>query len=279
LNSRPDSLTTLRSRTDWRHGSLVRLTVAWTLLILLASFGVPAQPTSRLPRIGFLSPTVLQARHQAFWQGLRDLGYVEGQTILIETRSAEGREERLPELAAELVRLPVDVIVVAASTPAILAAKQATSTIPIVMSGSADPVGTGLVASLARPGGNVTGLSLFSREVSAKRLQLLQELSPGATRVAVLWNVTNPARALDWKEIQAAAPRLGLELQSLGVRQPDDFHEAFRAATRGQAEALLILGDPLTVTHRHQVVDFVAQSRLPAVYEFKEFIELGFGHF
>jgi putative tryptophan/tyrosine transport system substrate-binding protein len=159
------------------------LIVAFAPLILLASFGVPAQQKSRLPRIGFLSPTVLQARHHTFWQGLRDLGYVEGQNILSETRSAEGREELLPELVAELVRLPVDVIVVPASTPAILAAKQATSTIPIVMSGSADAVGTGLVASFARPGGNVTGLSVVNREVSAKRLQLLKEIVPQATRV------------------------------------------------------------------------------------------------
>jgi putative tryptophan/tyrosine transport system substrate-binding protein len=183
LNSRPDSPTTLRSRKDWRHGLFVMLIVAFAPLILLASFGVPAQQKSRLPRIGFLSPTVLQARHHTFWQGLRDLGYVEGQNILSETRSAEGREELLPELVAELVRLPVDVIVVPASTPAILAAKQATSTIPIVMSGSADAVGTGLVASFARPGGNVTGLSVVNREVSAKRLQLLKEIVPQATRV------------------------------------------------------------------------------------------------
>jgi putative ABC transport system substrate-binding protein len=218
--------------------------------------------------------TRVSSADQRVWdtarQGLRDLGYVEGQSITLEVRWAEGRSERLPELVAELVRLKVDVLVVA-STPGALAAKNATRTTPIVFLGVGDPVGSGLVASLARPGSNLTGLSLLNPEVSGKRLELLKESLPSLSRVAVLTNPGNPIHAVYWKETHAAARTLGLRLQPVKVRAPDDFDEAFRAAASGRADALLAFDDPLTVGHRARLVTLAAKYRLPTMYGFREF--------
>ena len=236
-----------------------------------------AQQAGKVARIGVLtqgSSTSGQHILEAFRQGLRELGYVEGQNIVFEYRWAEGRAERLPDLAAELLRLKVDVIV-AGGTLAPLAAKDATRTIPIVMSAAGDPVGTGLVASLARPGGNVTGLSLFSPEITGKRLQLLKEVVPGVSRVAVLWNAANPIAALIVRETEAAARTLGVQLQSLEVRGSDDFESALPAAISGGAGALFIVDDPLVFSSRMRIADFAARNRLPATAFYREFAEAG----
>ena len=247
--------------------------------LLAAPFAVEAQPAGKVPRIGFLvaasaSDSAYARLIETFRQGLRDLGYVEGRNIVVEYRYADGKYERLPALAAELVRLKVDVIV-SHGTPGPLAAKQATSAIPIVMTSAGDPVGSGLVSSLARPGGNVTGLSLMVPELGGKRLQLLKEILPGLSRVAVLWNAANPYASLVAREMEATATTLGVQLQALVVRGPDDFAGALAAATTGRAGALTAVEDPLTITKRTQIVDFAAKSRLPAIYGVKEFVDAG----
>ncbi len=230
-----------------------------------------------MPRVGILIPGLLATTSRnldGFRRGLRDLGYVEGQNIHLELRSAEATSAKLPDLAAELVRLKMDVIVTS-GTPAALAAKRATTAIPIVMAVAGDPVGTQLVASLARPGANITGLSLMAPELGGKRLQLLKEVVPGVSRVAVLWNAANPYAVLVWRETEAAARTLGVRLQSLAVRGPDDFEGAFRAATSGRAGALITVEDGLTLSYRTRIVDFAAKSRLPAMYGFREFVDAG----
>jgi putative ABC transport system substrate-binding protein len=204
----------------------------------------------------------------AFKHSLQELGYVEGQTIALEIRWAEGRTERMIELAAELVRLDVDVLV-AANSAAATAAKHATRTIPIVMF-AGDPVGLGLVASLARPGGNLTGLSYFNVDLSSKRLELIAELVPGLARVAVLRNPTLPLHGDYWLATQAAARKLGVTLQSLEVRGPEDFEAAFAGAREGNAQALFAFDDFLTVGYRHRIVELAAH-KFPAIYGFREF--------
>jgi putative tryptophan/tyrosine transport system substrate-binding protein len=205
---------------------------------------------------------------------LRELGWVEGENVVFERRYAENRLERLPELAADLVRLKVDVIV-ATGTLAPLAAKRATSTIPIVMTGAGDPLGTGLVDSLARPGGNVTGMSLMAPELGGKRLELLKELLPRLARVAVLWNAANPYSALVFKQVQAAGTTLGIEVQSLEVRQPDDFDRAFETVRRQHPDALMTVDDPLTINHRKRIADFAVGQLLPTLQGFREFVTAG----
>jgi putative ABC transport system substrate-binding protein len=245
--------------------------------LLAALLAAEAQPAGKVARVGFLSPassTVGPHILEAFRQGLRDLGYVEGQNIVVEYRFAEGKAERLPDLAMELVNLKVDVIV-ASGTPGPLAAKNATKTIPIVMASAGDPVGTGLVASLARPGGNVTGLSTLTPELGGKRLQLVKELLPGVSRVAVLWNAANPYTGLLVRETEAAARTLGVQTQSLEVRGPDDFENVLPAAISGGAGALIVVDDPLTVSNRMRIANFAARNRLPAIYGFREFAEAG----
>ncbi|MFL6828142.1 MAG: ABC transporter substrate-binding protein [Bradyrhizobium sp.] len=209
----------------------------------------------------------------AFRQRLRELGYVEGQTIVLEVRYAEGRSELIPELVAELVRLKMDVLV-AGTTVTALAAKKATGTIPIIIVAS-DPVGLGLVASLARPGGNVTGLSYFNEALIAKRLQLLGELVPGLVRVAVLRNPTVPMHAMFWQDIDVAARKLGLALLPLDVRGPEDFEAAFAAATRGNAQGLIAFDDALTIAYRPRIVALAATGHLPAMYGLREFPDEG----
>jgi putative ABC transport system substrate-binding protein len=196
---------------------------------------------------------------------LAELGWIEGKNLVVERRYAENRPERLPELAAELVRLNVEVIV-ATGTLGPLAAKQATSTIPIVMTASGDPLGSGLVASLARPGGNVTGMSLMAPDLGGKRLELLKELLPRLARVAVLWNAANPYPAIVFKETQAAGRTLGIEVQSLEVRGPDDFDGAFEAARKQRPDALITVEDPLTFTYQKRIADFAVADRLPSLH-------------
>ena len=205
---------------------------------------------------------------------LRELGWIEGKNIAFERRYAENRLDRLPALAAELVGLKVDVIV-AAGTLAPLAAKRATTTIPIVMTAAGDPVGSGLVPNLARPGGNVTGLSLMVPDLGGKRLELLKELLPHMSRVAVLWNAANPYPALVFKETERAAQTLGIEVQSLEIREPNDFGNAFEAAERHQPDALIMVEDPLTIDFRKQIADFALTHRLPAMNGFRQFVDAG----
>ena len=241
--------------------------------VLAATLAAEAQHSGKVARIGVLemgqSPSGRSSTREAFLEQLRELGYVEGLNLVIESRYAEARAERLPDLVAELIRLKVDVIV-AGGTPAPLAAKHATSKIPIVMSSAGDPVRTGLVVSLARPGGNVTGLSTFTPELAAKRLQLLKEVLPGVSRVAILWNVANPFAVANMRETETAARTLGVHAQSLEVRDPVDFDSALPAAISGQASALIVVDDPLTCSHQKRIADFTARNRLPAIYGFKE---------
>jgi putative ABC transport system substrate-binding protein len=210
----------------------------------------------------------------AFVEALRQLGWIEGKNIVFESRYGENRLDRLPDLAAELARLKVDVIV-AAGTLAPLAAKRATTEIPIVMTSCGDPLGSGLVASLARPGGNVTGLSLMVPDLAGKRLELLKDLLPRMSRVAVLWNAANPYTAHVFEETESAARTLGLEMQSLEVRGPDDFDSVFEAARSKHPDVLITVEDPLTVGLRKQIADFAARNRLPAIYGLREFVEAG----
>ena len=205
---------------------------------------------------------------------LRALGWIEGKNVAFERRFAENWLERLPELAAELVHLNVDVIV-AIGTLAPLAAKRATSTIPIVMTAAGDPLGSGLVASLARPGGNVTGMSLMAPDLGGKRLELLKELSPRLSRVAVLWNAANPYPARVFKETQAAGRTLGIEVQSLEVRSANDFDGAFEATRTQRPDALITVEDPLTYDYRKRIADFAVANQLPSLYGFREFAIAG----
>jgi putative tryptophan/tyrosine transport system substrate-binding protein len=238
---------------------------------LLAS----AQQPTKIPRVGYLAANSLSdisARVEAFRQGLRELGYVEGKNIVLEWRSSEGKFDRLPALAAELVRLKVDMIVTPGA-PATRAAKESTATIPIVMSQDPDPVGNGFVASLARPGGNITGLSSLTADLSGKRLELLKEILPKLSRAAVLGTSTSPGNAQALKETELAAGALGVKLQYLDVLDPKDIEIAFRAASKGLAEAVLVLSGPVLNSQRTQVAEFAAKNRLPAVYEGAEYVE------
>ena len=256
---------------------LIALAVVLTVSLNLAPIAAEAQQAARIPRIGFLSassPSSEEPRLAAFREGLRQLGYVEKQNIMIEYRWAEGKLDRLSVLAADLVRLKVDVIVAGGEAP-IRAALRATGTIPIVMAVVGDPGGSGLVTSLARPGGNITGLSALSPELSGKALGLLKEAFPKIIRVAILWNPTNSAKVLDFKETQAAAKALGIALQSLEVRSADDLDRAFEAATRERAEALSVRSDSLVLFHRKRIVEFAGRRRLLAIYELSEFVEAG----
>jgi putative ABC transport system substrate-binding protein len=238
-----------------------------------------AQPTKKVPRVGYLSPgsssdPARLRRFEAFRQGLRELGYVEGQSIAIESRWAEGTYDRFPALAADLVRLKVDIIV-AVATRASQAAQQATRTIPIVMSVVIDPLGTGLVASLARPGGNVTGLSMMAPDLVGKQLEMLKEVVPKVSRVALLWNPANPASASQLREAEAAARALGVRLQTLEARAPQEIDSAFVAMTRERAGALVVLADAVFVNQGRQIAELAAERHLPAVYPQREFAEAG----
>jgi putative ABC transport system substrate-binding protein len=254
--------------------------IAIALSIVGAPLAATAQSPAKVLRIGYLgysSPALERHLVEAFRQRLRDLGYVESQTAAIEYRSAEGKLERLPELAAELVGLKVDVIVTLA-TPAALAAKQATSTIPIVVAAMADPVRDGLVASLARPGGNITGSTFLGPELVPKRLELLKEAVPKVSRVAVLWHpgVYSERTMRDMvKETEGAARTLGVQLQLLGVGGPNDFARAFSAMSRDRADALVVFPSPMLYLEHRRIVDLVAKNHLPAVYPWREAVDAG----
>jgi putative ABC transport system substrate-binding protein len=236
-----------------------------------------AQQT-RIYRIGYLNPGSIPlgavTNFDAFIDALRELGWVEGKNVTFELRSAENHLERLPEFAAELVRLNVDVIL-AVGTLGPLAAKRATTTIPIVMTAAGDPLGSGLVASLAQPGGNVTGMSLMAPDLGGKRLELLKEMLPRLSHVAVLWNAANPYSALVFKETQAAGQKLGIQVQSLEVRGPDDFDRAFETARRQRPDALITVEDPLTFTYRKRIADTALDEQLPSLHGLREFVEAG----
>jgi putative ABC transport system substrate-binding protein len=242
---------------------------AWPLAAL-------AQQPGRIPRVGYLF-SFIPSEGQHLWdacrQGLRDLGYVEGRSIVLEPRWAEGKHERLPALVAELVRLDVDVIV-AAATPATRAAKAATATIPIVIVAVGEPVRAGLVACLPRPGGNVTGLGLLTPDLSGKRLELLLEITRKLSRVAILMNPDNPVSAIFLEETQAAAHKLGIELQRVDARQPEDIERGFEAMTH-RADALIVFDDPMLWSHRPRIVALAAARRLPAMYGFTDFVKDG----
>jgi putative ABC transport system substrate-binding protein len=244
-----------------------------TVSLLAAPLTVDAQQPQRLYRIGLLEPTSAAtnaANLNAFRQGLRELGYVEGQDFAIEYRSADGREERYAHLSAELVRLKVDLILTR-GTPATLAAKNATGSIPVIMTSIGDPVGPGIVASLARPGGNVTGLTSVATELYAKRVELLRELVPRTARVAALFNMGNPAVPPQWKEVETAARSLGIQPQLLDVRKGEDLGPAFEGAIRQRADALVVGLDTLLQANQRLIVDLAAKHRLPAVYATTEF--------
>jgi putative ABC transport system substrate-binding protein len=234
------------------------------------------QQQAKLPTIGFLGANRPSAQSEwtaAFVQRLRELGWIEGRSITIEYRWAEGPSERYAEIAAEFVRLKVDVIVTYA-TPAVIAAKQATSVIPIVFAVAADPVSTGLVASLARPGGNVTGLSSQASDLAGKRLALLQEVVPGLGRLAILTNVGSPNALLEMREVQATTSTLGLEVATLEIRRAEDIAPAFEAI-KGQAQALYVTIDPLTVTNRIRINTLAQAARMPTMYALREYVEAG----
>ena len=249
------------------------------MVIAAATPGIIAdaqqQPT-KIPRIGYLiGASFMPARSEALREGLREFGYLEGKTILIEWRSAEGKLDRLPALASELVRLKVDVIVTAGPI-ATRPVKQATSTIPIVMTNEGDPVGTGFVASLARPGGNITGLSTLAPEISGKRIELLKEILPHISRVAVFGTSTRSDNAQSLSEVDLAAKAFGVKLQYIDVLSPNDIQNAFRAASNGRAEAVLMMAASAVVTgHRTEIIDLAAKSRLPVMYRLRDEVEEG----
>ena len=238
-----------------------------------APLAVDAQQPEKLYRIGMLertSPEINAANLNGFRQGLREIGYVEGKNFMIEYRSADGRDERYPGLATELVRLKVDVILTR-GTPATLAAKNATGTIPVIITGIGDPVGQGVVASLARPGGNITGLSPLVTELYPKRIELLRELLPGAARLAALFNMSNASNPPAWKEVERASRSLGLQPHLLDVRRPEDLGPAFDDAIRQRADALVVGLDTLTQSNQRLIVGLAAKHRLAAIYASMEF--------
>src|SRR5712692_1840908 len=257
-----------------------RTLVVAALLLAVAVAGPPvdAQQAPRIARIGLLFPSTPAAAAQnleAFRQGLRELGYVEGKPVVLELRYGEARFERLPELARELVGLKVDVIVTATDV-AIAAVKRETQTVPIVMRNSTDPVGTGFVASHARPGGNVTGLSTISPELSGKRLELLREAVPGLSRVALLWNPDVRGNLLDYKETEGAARSLRLQLQSVEMSRAEDLDRAFSAITNQRAQALVLpTGNLVGFTNRAQIASFAQRNRLPTMFAQKEYVDAG----
>ncbi len=251
-------------------------TVAFALGLLTVQLAEAQQP-KKVPLVGFLSsvsPSSISARTEAFRKGLREFGYVEGKNIVIEWRYAEGNADRLRELAAELVRLKVDVIVTGG--PAVnRSAKEATLTIPIVLGFDNDPVGNGFVASLARPGGNITGLSTLSPEIIGKQMELLKEIIPMISRVAVFGNSIQPGNPQALRETELAAGALGAQLQYLDIRTPKDIETAFREANKGRADAVIVLGNVVVTSHPKQFVEVAGKSRLAAIYWSPEFVEAG----
>jgi putative ABC transport system substrate-binding protein len=271
LNSCSDNLKSKIKNRKWV--GIVAIVVA----LPVCGARAEAQQPKKVPRIGFLSAVPLSsmsARVEALRQGLRELGYVEGQNIVLEYRFAEGKPDQVSHNAAELVRLKVDAIVTAGATDT-GAAKKATSTIPIVMAFDSDPVGSGFVASLARPGGNITGLSSLSPEISGKQLELLKDIVPRLSRVTVFWTSIDPGSAQALKETEGAARAVALRLQYLEVQSSDDLESAFKAATRERSQALILLRSPVFSTHRTQLVGLVAKSRLPVMFPRRDYVDAG----
>ena len=267
-------------RTGMRHKAIGNTKFIWSVLgamLLALSSNTEAQQPGKVPRIGFLaapSPSFFSTRMNAFRDGLHDLGHVEGKNIAIEYRYAGGKLDRLPALAADLVHLEVDVIV-SSSAPGAFAAKNATGTIPVVFVTAGDPVDMGLVTSLARPGGNITGLTTHAPELSGKRLELFKEVLPRITRVAVLWNPSNPGFSEMLKEMQAASKAHALQLQSLEVRSLEDFEGAFESITKGDSRAVIVVSDPFLNTHNRLILDLAVKHRLPAMYGGPEVVDAG----
>jgi putative ABC transport system substrate-binding protein len=249
-----------------------------TLCALLLALGLPAeaQQPAKIHRAGLLTWAAPPppSTPTPFEQGLRQLGYVEGQNIAIERRFANGQMDRLPELATDLARLPLDVILTQ-SFPAALAAKQATTTIPIVVMGAGDPVATGLVASFARPGGNITGVSALETELSGKRLEMLKETFPKLARVAVLWNAADFGMTLKFGELERAAQALRVAVQALAVREPKDFDGAFSEIMRKRPDALFVITDPMTTVNRKRLFELATKNRMPAMYENSSYVDDG----
>ena len=240
---------------------------------------VEAQQPKKIPRIGYVSgagdPSNPGPSVEAFQQGLRDRGYIEGKNILVEYRYAEGRQDRIPSLVSELVQLKVDVLVLV-TLPSIRAAKEATKTIPIVMVLAVDPVANGIVDSLARPGGNITGISTLQRELSGKRLELLTEVVPGISRVGVLWDADAPGSGIAFKEYEAAARALKVQLQSLELRRPSpDLEGAFQAAAKGRASALITIRNPVLRRYTNRIAELAIKNRMPSIHEGSESVEAG----
>ena len=249
--------------------------VAIVVAFAMCGAVVQAQQTVKVPRIGFLSGSGDPSQIDAFRQGLRDLGYIDGKNILYEYRSAEGKLDQVPGLVAELVQLKVDVLVTGLF-PAIRAAKQATKTIPIVIVTAQDPVATGIIDSLARPGRNITGLTRLTVELSGKRLELLKEVVPGISRVGVLWDASGPGSAMGFREYETAARALKIQLQSLEVRGPNpDLEGAFRDAVKGRPNALVTILGQLLNRYRKQIADLAIKNRLPSMYEQIQYVEAG----
>jgi putative ABC transport system substrate-binding protein len=262
---------------QWSGVSKGVFSSALCAMFLALCVSAEAQPPKKVPRVGFLiggSASATSGRTEAFRQGLRELGYVEGKNIVNEYRYAEGKLDRLPALAAELVRLKVDVIVTAGPSPT-RPAKEATSIIPIVMAFDNDPVGNGFVASLAHPGGNITGLSTLRPELSGKQVELLKEIIPRLARVVILGTSTSPGYAQHLREIELAAGALKVKLQYLDVLNPKDIETAFRAAGKGRADAVLVQSTPVLFSQRRQTTDLAVKNRLPAIYDTTEFLEDG----
>ena len=232
-----------------------------------------AQQSGKIWRMGFIAQGY-ERFYDALFEGLRELGYAEGKNLVVERRYAEGHAERFQEFAAEMVRLKVDVIIVT-TTPAALAVKTATATIPVVFPNAISPVESGVVESLAHPGGNVTGGAAQTAALSTKRLAILKEVIPGLSRGAVLWNAANPALAYPWRQTQSAAGELGVALQSLEVRVPKDIESAFAMMVADRPDALIVLQDALTLQHRKEIIDFTIQKRLPGMFVAKEWVVVG----
>ena len=252
--------------------SLFSKSIALCALLFALCISAEAQQPGKVPHIGFLS--LSGANQEAFRQGLRDLGYIEGKNIAIESRTAANRADRLSVLAGELVDLKVDVIV-AAGSQAVRAAQRTTKTIPIVMTSSSDPVRTGFVTSLAHPGGNITGLSILGPDLSTKRLEMLKEVILGVSRVAVFWNPDDPAAKISLRETEDAAKAQAMHLQILEIREASDFESAFRAANKGRARALILLPAPIVATQAKQIAELALKNNLPAISPVSEFPNAG----
>jgi putative ABC transport system substrate-binding protein len=271
-------MTAVRSQRSAVSGlwSVVRKAIPLCAMLFALCFSAEAQQPKKLPRVGFLiasSVSSQETRLQAFKRGLRELGYVEDQNIAIEIRSGEGKPERLPVVTTELVQLKVAVIVTGGVTST-RAARKATTTIPIVMTGDSDPVGEGLVVSLARPGGNITGLSTLTPELGGKRLELLKEIVPRLSRVAVFYS-TDSRNAPQWNSIDVAAQALAMELQKIELEGPKDIESAFQAATKERVGALLAQAPAILLSHRTRVAELAVKNRLPVMYPREEFVEAG----